>query len=181
MRRRNSAMTPYYGGQAITPEVLPPTATGGLHPYRGYGGHHRYLQNYQQGYQGHEWGHGGPLTVDPNAPYSTFLAIRAIASSIRRRGPFAIAELVVAVYVILAGSAFALNMVASRPMRLTNVPLFDPTATGANVAWFVRPVIGTAADMGLDAQVDMFSSDEATVRRDGFGQSRYAVEWEIPD
>ena len=167
----------HYGGpQTIIPEVLPPASSG----YGGYGG--GYAQpNYQQS----SWRGGHrcvPVySVDPTAPYAIFTALRAIASSIRRRGPFALAELAVAGYIILAGSAFALNMVAGRPMRLTNVPIFDPTATGANIAWCMRPVVGTAADMGLDAQVDMFSTEDAEVKRDGLGQSQYAVQWETAD
>lgn len=188
MRRQRSSngMVPYqpglghYGTQdpVIVPEVIPPTAygRGGGFGQRGYGGYS------QPAYQQSSWRGGHrcvPLySVDPSAPYAIFTALRAIASSIRRRGPFALAELAVAGYIVLAGSAFALNMVAGRPMRLTNVPIFDPTATGANIAWFIRPVVGTAADMSLDAQVEMFSSEDAEVKRNGLGQSQYAVQWE---
>lgn len=155
------------------PQVMPPGFNGGSY---GSSGYNSYAQS----------GYGGQrcipvYSVDPAAPYAIFTALRAIASSIRRRGPFALAELAVAGYIVLAGSAFALNMVAGRPMRLTNVPIFDPTATGANIAWFVRPVVGTAADMSLDAQVEMFSSEDAEVKRNGLGQSRYAVQWETED
>lgn len=192
-RRRNSGMVPHQStlghptfghhghypnaqDQVIVPEIIEPDAPYGS----GYSG---YAQ--QPAYQQTSW-RGRPSSmplyaVDPSAPYAIFTALRAIASSIRRRGPFALAELAVAGYLILAGSAFSLNMVAGRPMRLTNVPIFDPTATGANIAWFVRPVVGTAADMSLDAQVDMFSSEDAQVKRDGLGQSRYAVQWETTD
>lgn len=173
-RQRGGVLTTRRSGLSPAQDVIIPEVIAPGQPYRsglGYeaGYHHRAYQP----------GHCSPTyTVDPTAPYAIFTALRAIASSIRRRGPFALAELAIAGYIILAGSAFALNMVAGRPMRLTNVPIFDPTATGANIAWFVRPVVGTAADMSLDAQVDMFSTEEAEVQRDGLGQSRYAVEWE---
>lgn len=194
-RRRSSGMVPYQPGlshhdyyngtqeQAIMPEIIEPGTAFGSTPRSSYGnGYNGYAQSTYQPTSWHGRQQCRPLyAVDPSAPYAIFTALRAIASSIRRRGPFALAELAVAGYLILAGSAFALNMVAGRPMRLTNVPIFDPTATGANMAWFVRPVVGTAADMGLDAQVDMFSSEDAQVKRDGLGQSRYAVQWENTD
>lgn len=193
-RRTSGGMVPYQPGlghheghysageHVIIPEVMPssPYAGGGSYGQHGGGGYAK------PPYQSTSW-HGRhrciPLySVDPSAPYAIFTALRAIASSIRRRGPFALAELAVAGYIVLAGSAFALNMVAGRPMRLTNVPIFDPTATGANIAWFVRPIVGTAADMSLDVQVEMFSSEEADVTRGAplsrLGQSPYAVKWQ---
>ena len=117
--------------------------------------------------------------IDPTKSFSTFAILRALMSSVWHRKHIALAELAIAGYVVLAGTAFGLNMLTSRPVRLTNVPIFDPTATGANIAWFMRPVVGTAADMTLDAQVDMFSSEDATVERtNGLERGRYAVDWE---
>ena len=115
-RRKSSSMVPYqpetgsYTGtpeQVIIPEIIEPGAPYGRTGGYGYG---------QDTYQQTSWRGRGqciPMyAVDPAAPYAIFTALRAIGSSIRRRGPFALAELAVAGYIILAGSAFALNMVA---------------------------------------------------------------------
>ena len=117
--------------------------------------------------------------LDPTKPFSTFMTMRSILSAIRHRGPIALAELAVLGYIVLAGTAFGLNMLTTRPVRFSNVPIFDPTATGANIAWFFRPVVGVAADSTLDAQMDMFGTEGAEANRQrGLDRGRYAVTWE---
>lgn len=87
---------------------------------------------------------------------------RAVLSNLRHRHIWAVGEWVLFLWVLLCGGSFALNLSRTEPVSITNVGA-DPTAFGAGLANFVRPILGYTAGELHDAQIDKFVSDQAEV------------------
>ena len=95
--------------------------------------------------------------IDPTQRGSIFAAAWSFWDSIRNRPVRGSIELIILLYVIGFSSAAFLSLLAARPVRISRVVIFDPTATGVMVASWFRPVIQRAADQMLNKQIQSTS------------------------
>lgn len=107
--------------------------------------------------------------IDPTQRGSVFAAAWSFWDSLRTRPVRGSIELIILLYVIGFSSAGVLSLLAARPVRISRIAIFDPTATGVMVASWFRPVIQRAADQMLNKQIESTSDPSNYQIEDGTG------------
>ena len=95
--------------------------------------------------------------IDPTQRGSIFAAAWSLWDSIKLRRQHALIELIAMFYTLGFLGSFGLSLLAARPIRISKIAIFDPTATGVMVASWIRPVIQRAADQMLEKQIETLS------------------------
>jgi len=95
--------------------------------------------------------------IDPTQRGSIFAAAWSLWDSIKLRRQHALIELIAMFYTLGFLGSFGLSLLSARPIRISKIAIFDPTATGVMVASWIRPVIQRAADQMLEKQIETLS------------------------